>query len=124
MKEIMQEVSLQRSIENIEVVTDTRNAIHVTLTFQAMKDEMVTQLSGFYMLHGIRTLRRTELHELASKAHGLLKTDGGWHIHSVEKPIDELVEEGIIERIQYTEPKKATYIRLTSSYINEHLKNK
>jgi hypothetical protein len=124
MKEVMQAVSLQRSIENIEVITDTRNDIHVNLKLQAMKDEMVKQLTGFYILHGIRTLRRTELHELASKAHGLLKNDGRWHIHSVEKPIDELVEEGVIERIQYTEPKKATYIRLTSAYINKHLKHK
>jgi hypothetical protein len=122
MKEVMQEVSLNRSVENIEVITDTRNDIHVNLKLQVMKDEMVKQLSGFYMLHGVRTMRRSELHALASKVHGLLKTDGRWHIHSIEKPINELVDEGVIERIQYTEPKKATYIRLTSAYITKHLK--
>ena len=122
MKEVMQEVSLNRSVENIEVITDTRNDIHVNLKLQVMKDEMVKQLSGFYMLHGVRTMRRSELHALASKVHGLLKTEGVWHLHSIEKPINELVDEGVIERIQYTEPKKATYIRLTSAYITKHLK--
>jgi hypothetical protein len=67
-------------------------------------------------------MRRTELHEICSKAHGLLKTDGGWHIHTFEKPVDELVAEGVLERIQYTEPKKATYLRLTNKYVNENLK--
>jgi hypothetical protein len=87
-----------------------------------MKREMVKQLTGFYMLHGIRTLRRTELLQLCSKSYGLLKTDSGWGIHAVEKPIDDLVDEEVVERIQYTEPKKATYIRLTNKYVNDNLK--
>jgi hypothetical protein len=121
-KEEIQEVALNRAISEVAVEVDSRNKTHVTLTHETTKRELVKQLVGFYNLHGIRTMRRTELHGICSKAHGLLKTDGGWHIHTFEKPIDELVAEGVLERIQYTEPKKATYLRLSNKYVNENLK--
>lgn len=116
----MTTVILSRPTSNILVAED-RHGIHVTLSCDAMKKEIVNQLIGLRAIHGIKSVRRTELHNLASKAHGLLKTDSGWQIHSIEKPFDELVEEGVIERIQYTEPKKATYIRLTSKFANNHI---
>jgi len=100
------------------LVEQDKHGIHVTLNTETMKKEIVNQLTAFNALHGIKSIRRTELHELCSKAHGLLKNDSGWGIHSIEKPFDELVAEGVIERIQYTSPKKATYIRLTSKFVN------
>lgn len=121
LKEETRTVIISRPSNDI-LVDEDKHGIHVTLSCDAMKKELVRQLVGIYMLHGIKSVRRTELHELASKAHGLLKTDSGWGIHSIEKPFDELVEEGVIERIQYTEPKKATYIRLTSKYRNANTK--
>ena len=86
-KEAIQEVALNRAISEVAVEVDSRNKTHVTLTHETTKRELVKQLAGFYNLHGIRTMRRTELHEICSKAHGLLKTDGGWHIHTFEKPV-------------------------------------
>ena len=110
-------VIVTRPSEDILVEQD-KHGVHVTLNTETMKKEIVNQLTAFKALHGINSIRRTELHELCSKAHGLLKNDSGWGIHSIEKPFDELVEEGVIERIKYTSPKKATYIRLTSDYTN------
>jgi hypothetical protein len=121
-KEEVQEVVVNRSINDVMVEVDKQNHTHITLTSEVTKQELVKQLVGFYNLHGIRTMRRSELHEICSKAHGLLKTDGRWHIHTFEKPVDDLVEEGVLERIQYTEPKKATYLRLTNKFVNDNLK--
>ena len=117
LKEETRTVIISRPTNDI-LVDEDKHGIHVTLSCNAMKKELVNQLTGLLMIHGIKSVRRTELHELASKAHGLLKTDSGWGIHSIEKPFDELVAEGVIERIQYTQPKKATYIRLTAKFVN------
>jgi len=104
-------------------VEQDKHGVHVTLRPQTMKKEIVKQLSALRALHGIKSVRRTELHELCTKAHGLLKNDSGWGIHAIEKPFDELVAEGVIERIQYTSPKKATYIRLSNKYVNDTILN-
>lgn len=117
----LQEVVVQRSMDDIEVIVDAQDTVHTTLKKEAMKKEIVRQLTGFYHIHGIRTIRRTELIELCNERHGLLKGDSKWGIHHIEKPIDDLVDEGIVERIQYLEPLKATYLRLTNSYVNENL---
>jgi len=121
-KEELQEVVVNRSVEDIELVVDSQNTTHVTVTREAMAREIVRQLTGLYIVHGIRYVRRTELLQICSKAHGLLKTDSRWGIQHVEKPMNDLVEEGVIERIQYTAPMKATFIRLTNKYVNENLK--
>jgi hypothetical protein len=121
LKEETRSVIITRPANDI-LVDEDKHGIHVTLSCDVMKKEIIKQLKGLMMIHGIKSVRRTELHELASKAHGLLKTDSGWGIHSIEKPFDELVAEGVIERIQYTQPKKATYIRLTATFINENVK--
>jgi len=113
----LEEVPVMRPADELNV-TESHGKTHVTINNDTMKAEIVNQLWGFFGLHGIRTLRRTELHELCAKAHGLLKTDSDWGIHSFEKPLDDLEELGVIERIKYTEPKKATYIRLTNSYMS------
>jgi hypothetical protein len=118
----MSNVTLSRLTDTL-LVEEDKHGIHVTLNCESMKKEIIKQLLGLRMIHGIKSVRRTELHELASKAHGLLKTDSGWSIHSIETPFNELVAEGVIERIKYTLPKKATYIRLTSKFANEHIKN-
>jgi len=119
-KSKMSRVILTRPADKI-LVEEDKHGIHVTLNCDIMKKEIIKQLLALRMLHGIKSVRRTELHNLASKAHGLLKTDSGWTIHSIETPFDELEDEGVIERIKYTEPKKATYIRLTSKFANKHI---
>jgi len=121
-KEELQEVVVNRSIEDIELVVDSQNTTHVTVTREAMAREIVRQLTGLYIVHGIRYVRRSELMQICAKAHGLLAQDTRWGIHHVEKPVDDLVEEGVVERVQYTAPKKATFIRLTNKYVNENLK--
>lgn len=121
-KEKVQEVVVSRSIEDIELVVDSHNDTHVTVTREAMTTEIVRQLTGLYIVHGLRYVRRSELMQICSKAHGLLAQDTRWGIHHVEKPIDDLVEEGVVERVQYTAPKKATFIRLTNEYVNENLR--
>lgn len=121
-KEEVQDVVVSRSIEDIELVVDSQNDTHVTVTREAMAREIVRQLTGLYIVHGLRYVRRSELIQICSKAHGLLSQDTKWGIHHVEKPIDDLVEEGVVERVQYTAPKKATFIRLTNEYVNENLR--
>jgi hypothetical protein len=121
-KEALQEVIVSRSIADIEVITDAKNDVHVTVTRDAMAREIVRQLTGLYIVHGIHFVRRSELMQICSKAHGLMAQDTGWGINHVEKPIDDLVDEGVIERVQYTQPKKATFLRLTNKYVNNNLK--
>jgi len=116
----MSNVTLSRPTDTLLIAED-KHGIHVTLSCENMKKEIIKQLLGLRMIHGIKSVRRSELHTLASKAHGLLKTDSGWSIHSFEAPLDELVEDGVIERIKYTSPKKATYIRLTTKFANKYI---